>query len=117
MKNVKENYLTIFRKVAASAILYQGEHVANIVVKYPNPGAERLSAFVHWHGLDMVAASVGGGGYDKTAAAISKAAADLPHSMGRNEWLDLFRAALVEDSGTSWSNRLRDAGFKVIDAI
>lgn len=104
-------------RVRASAILRKGEHVANITIIYPSSGSLRLHAYAHWLGTTMVRGHAGGGGYDKSSAALS-AAADA-----RWGGLDKARASVAEcmfweylrkNDGQCWDDALAAAGFTVL---
>ena len=102
------------------------ECVATIAFKHPRDGAGRLYAYVHWLGIPMVRGSANGGGYDKHSAACSAAvpallkarnAAFAAWTFDADKTLsDAFIEALA-GAGLGWARRLRDAGFKVWEAV
>lgn len=105
-------------RVGAYAILYRGEHVANVTIAYPRDGASRLHAYVHWLGTEMVRGHANGYGYDKRTAAVSNAAekgvAGIDKKARRDTLLEEeFWKCLLPDSGTDWTDNLRNAGFTV----
>lgn len=133
MPNIYEQHDAAFAHVSAYVIVKDGERVATIAFKSPRDGAGRLYAYVHWIGLEMVRGYAGGYGYDKSSAACAVAAHRLavdaadkraaeigePWAEGRpwREHFAAFRAALAQDTGRYWHDRLRDAGFTVLQAV
>ncbi|WP_425962619.1 hypothetical protein [Rhizobium nepotum] len=113
-----------FNRVSAYVILDKsGESVAKVSFKFPADGAGRLYAYVHWLGVPMVRGHAGGYGYDKRSAAVASAANHfydksdkLLHDLG-NPLYHAFAYAIVRDSGDYWDDRLRNAGFTVIQAV
>ena len=115
-----------FSRVSAFVVAHEGKRVATIAFKFPADGAGRLYAYVHWLGEPMVRGFAGGYGYDKRSAACADAARKLtdPQEIRLSETAqDLgapwtaFRAALIEDGGEYWNQRLETAGFAVWQAV
>lgn len=132
MTTIYEAFDKAFERVSASVILHKGEVVAKVAFKFPADGAGRVTVYVHWIGAEMVKGTASGYGYDKRSAAVSNAARKLPpvfaayeaqldaykgNPEATREAREAFRAALVEDTGKRWHDRLTDAGFAVITAV
>jgi hypothetical protein len=118
MPGAYEQHEKAFRDVSAYVILDTNgciERVATITFKHPRDGAGRLYAYVHWFGQAMVRGFASGGGYDKKSAAVGAAIRKTPAD--GSERHDEFRRALAKDDGRYWDNRLRDAGFIVLQAV
>ena len=132
-RHVWDQYDTAFKQVTAFAVLFDDgtvdhltapAHVANIVIKYPRDGGGRVVAFVHWLGREVVRGSAGGGGYDKTSAALHEAGRKLAakpksDSEARPEVLAALASLLVDaDSGQNWERSIGDAeGFSLLRVI
>ena len=117
MTNIYEQHDKAFARVAAFAILKDGQLVGKIAVKYPADGAGRLTVFVHEHGFEMVKGFAGGYGYDKLEAAISDAVrkAALQPDLAESR---LYLALAVGINGDGeWRNRLQDNGYKVVHVV
>jgi hypothetical protein len=126
MPDIYEQHERAFPAVAAFVIAKDGKRVATIAIKHGG----RVWAYVHWIGCTMTRGSAGGGGYDRTSAAIASAidahkreAIKRPAS---DDWKDGayreaedsgFVLALEKDGGDTWSDRLRKAGFDVWQAV
>lgn len=133
MTDIYETHAKAFAQVAAYVVLHEGERVATVAFKFPRDGAGRVTVFVHWIGAEMVKGTASGYGYDKRSAAASDAARKLSKAFAtmeaeRAEWSgydpakgraerEAFRAALAEDTGKRWDDRLTDAGFTVLQAV
>lgn len=118
-KTTYEKFNSAFSLVAAYAILHNGAHKANITFKFPAKGEGKLHAFVHWIGSPMQTGFAGGYGYDKRKAALNHVF-NMPDIQGNDEELIIYKAfkdALADDSGKSWEDCLRGAGFTVITVI
>lgn len=124
MTDIYDQHANAFKHVSAYVILKDGERVATVAFKFPRDGAGRLWAYVHWIGTEMVRGHAGGYGYDKRSAAVANAARKMidpkmqdgrPLPMANN--YRGFIAALLPDDGHYWDNRLRDAGFTVLQAV
>ena len=119
MADIYEQHRNAFRQVEAYVVLRNGERVATIAFKRPRDGAGRLYAYVHWRGTPMARGWADGGGYDKYTAACATAVkriarkADAPNPDG---WA-AFSAALWADTGPTWNDQLRRAGFTVLQAV
>jgi hypothetical protein len=121
MSNIYDQHQAAFRNVSAYVILKNGERVATIAFKWPR--GERLYAYVHWIGVEMTRGHANGGGYDKRSAAVASAV----NKMGVNTRVEPlgdemsahvdFMRATSRDDGHEWHNRLRNAGFDVVQAV
>lgn len=111
MSDIYDQHRAAFRSVSAYVILKDGELVARIAFKFPRDGAGRLTAYVHWLGEEMVRGFASGGGYDKRTAACASAVAKM-HSDD-----NAFLEALARDTGPTWEDQLRKAGFTVLSAV
>jgi hypothetical protein len=120
-KSIYEKHDATFANVDAYVICKGGERVATIAVKY---GA-RVTAYVHWIGLEMVQGFAGGGGYDRVSAAIGHAVSKIqtPASDQFAPPVETvlgvikFKATLSHDDGHHWDWHLREAGFTVFQAV
>lgn len=127
MSDIFKQHDAAFAHVSAFVIMKGGERVATIAFKFPRDGAGRLYAYVHWIGLEMVRGYAGGYGYDKRSAAVANAVAKIRSADGgwkapvnsADQIADVlaFLNALATDSGRYWDDRLRDAGFTVLQAV
>ena len=133
MTKIYNQHDKAFSNVSAFVVLKDGERVATVAIKFPNDGAGRLWAYVHFIGVPVVRDYAGGYGYDKRSAAVVYAAArieqDKPsESMAGNDWYDdaradelvkmtAFKDALSGIGGKDWSDALRDAGYVVMQAV
>ena len=131
--DIYDKHSAAFGKVAAYVIAKPTEpngpmeRVATIAFKHGNA----VTAFVHFHGLEMQFGLAGGGGYDRASAACSTAAAKirklqrcenldedrLAYTRAQAEGLDAFLDALDDRDGNHWDYRLRKAGFTVWQAV
>lgn len=123
MSDIYAQHRKAFDQVAAYVIMKDGARVATVAFRYPHDGAGRLWAYVHWLGTEMVRGYASGGGYDKHSAAVASA---IHGAMTRKHALmfaepdssqDAFRAAMGLDDGEYWYDRLRKAGFEVLQAV
>jgi hypothetical protein len=121
-KSIYEQHDAAFSAVSAYVIAKNGQVVARISIKR----GSAVTAYVHWLGLEMQRATAGGGGYDRTSAAIISAAekirlsipADSPTQFLREaEAAQGFKDALSHDDGNHWDWHLREAGFDVWQAV
>ena len=129
MTSIYDQHDVAFRNVSAYVILKDNELVARVSFKFPKDGAGRLYAYVHWLGTQMVRGYAGGYGYDKASAAVASAAKRMPMKVSIDPAEDNYVRAdslpeyhkflyeLLEDGGEYWDNRLRKAGFTVIQAV
>lgn len=130
MSDIYKQHDAAFANVAAYVILnLRHDRVATIAFKFPRDGAGRLWCYVQWCGTEMVRGYAAGGGYDKRSASAASAACRLAlgngqyadgtphHSQEEREEFDTFVVALSDDNGHEWANRLRDAGFVVLQAV
>ena len=111
-----------FASVNAYAVLLAGERVANIAIKYPRDGAGRLTAFVHWYGVEMSRGYASGGGYDKASAAVASAARTMPDVLPVNfnehqGAYSVFLSVCRRDASDRFYDALRKSGFEVIAVI
>lgn len=123
MTEVYEQHDKAFAKVSAYIVLDKSRApVAKVAFKFPADGAGRLYAYVHWIGLPMVRGFAGGYGYDKRSAAVANAvekaiATIKPEPDDVNLERTTFFRELREDGGEYWNDKLRKAGFDVIQAV
>ena len=124
MPDIWEQYRAAFDRVSAYVVLKDGERVATVALKFPQDGAGRLYAYVHWIGIPMVRAFASGFGYDKRTAALAAVArklsggtAEMRRSVRDVAAFDAFRAALAKDDGHDWTHQLEAAGFTVLQAV
>mgnify|MGYP000855203912 CR=1 FL=1 len=127
MSKIYEQHTAAFANVSAYVVLKDGELVAKIAFKFPKDGAGRLYAYVHWLGSEMVRGSASGYGYDKRSAAVADAAhkvkLDDREDGHRDDYGNAvtdcaeFIDAVSKDGGKYWNDKLRDAGFTVIQAV
>ena len=120
MTDIYEQHEKAFAGVSAFVILHNGERVATIAFRHPNRGM-RLWVYMHWLGIEMVRGHADGGGYDKHSAAVDAAARklkslDAAGDVATGEFF-AFLAACHDSDGRRWDNRLRDAGFTVLQAV
>lgn len=114
-----------FANVSAYAILKDGKHIANINLKYPKDGAGRLHCYMHIIGYQMQTASVGGYGYDKSSAVISKVAKEYITYFDNNSdielkeyEIDLIRILATDEAHNgNWDHLLYKNGFTKINVI
>ena len=124
MKSVYQKFESAFSNVSAYAILKDGEHVANISLKYPKDGMGRLQCFIHILGAEMQNAYVSGCGYDKRSAAIHKTAKQYKEAIANNpEYkvkpfaLELLELLSSYEASNGWSDELYRNCFNVINVI
>ena len=122
MPDIYAQHRAAFSNVSAYVVMYGGERVATVAIKYPRDGAGRLYSYVHWLGVPMVRGHAGGGGYDKRTAACASAARNLPESLpeGYDAAADVYAAFLATmraDGGLEWNSALTRAGFTVLQAV
>jgi hypothetical protein len=107
------------KAVTAAALLWEGEHVGNIVTRYAAKSGGVTATLNVWRGPWADPAPftthghAGGGGYDKRSAAIYYAARRLPQQHP-------CRVALVETEGRGWSTtraKIEEAGYRVVEVI
>lgn len=127
--NIWDQHRAAFSNVSAFVVMRGAERVATIALKFPRDGSGRLYAYVHWIGEHMVRGFAAGYGYDKRSAATADAARKL--SLKKGQWPDgtphytpeqidmfaRFKTALSTDDGVEFHNRLRDAGFTMLQAV
>ncbi len=126
--NVYEQHKAHTKSVSAYAILKEGEHVANVTIRFPADGSGRLYAYVHWLGTQMIRGSASGSGYDKRSSAVACAARQYlkgwakpkatanatPDSILDGVRQSLFWESCAKDRGQEWADAIRAAGFTVI---
>jgi hypothetical protein len=123
--SIYEQHDKAFAKVSAYVVTKAGQRVAAIAVKYPQDGAGRVWAYVHWIGTAMVRGKADGYGYDKRSAAIAAAAYQMkpetygqplaPNEMG--DWSAFGAALRAGGEDAQWARYLEAAGFTVMQAI
>ena len=111
MYEIYNHHKAAFKNVSAFVIAKDGKRVATVAIKH---GAG-CTAYVHWIGVTMQRATVGGGGYDRSSAAVLKASEKINYPQGEDD--RAFRAALGERDGEYWIDALRRVGFEVWSAI
>lgn len=140
-QDIYDQHCAAFANVSAYVILDQeGKRVGTVAIKFPKAGAGRLYAYVHILGLPRVRGHANGYGYDKCSAAIASAATQVAVPTGNLPYRPDFavigepadeaeafhahrvqacviRDTLLDDNGEDWSNRLRDSGFTVMQAV
>lgn len=114
MSTIYDRFDAATRNISAYAILKDGHHVANIVLKYGNA----VTAYVHYLGLEMTAGRACGGGYDRASAAVIDAARKTKGGdrAPKSTQLagDAFVGALIEGpESAGWHHNLAAAGFTV----
>jgi hypothetical protein len=119
---IYDQHRAAFSNVSAYVVMYAGERVATVAIKYPRDGAGRLYSYVHWLGVPMVRGFAGGGGYDKRSAACASAARKLPEHLpaGYDAAADvysMFVDVMRADGGLDWNTALTGAGFTVLQAV
>lgn len=122
MSDIYAQHRAAFSNVSAYVVMWGGERVATVAIKYPRDGAGRLYSYVHWLGVPMVCGYAGGGGYDKHTAACANAARkmteSLPEGYDKNgDAYSAFLAIMREDGGLDWNSALTRAGFTVLQAV
>lgn len=123
MTSIYDQHSAAFARVSAYVVMDGAERVATVAFKFPQDGAGRLYAYVHWIGLEMVRGHANGYGYDKKSAAAYSAAGKLSKEQPAH-WTDRDRARfadfqrkLMQDNGYDWARNLEDAGFVVLQAV
>lgn len=111
MYEIYNQHKAAFKNVSAFVIAKDGKRVATVALKY---GAG-CTAYVHWIGVTMQRATAGGGGYDRSSAAVLKASEKIKYPQGEDD--RAFRAALGERDGEDWIAALRRVGFEVWSVI
>lgn len=117
MALVYEQHDAAFKSVSAFVVLKGGERVATVALKFGASG--RVTAYVHWIGIEMVRGHADGGGYDKRSAAVAIAARKMVDGtkIHAGAGYSAFVAACREDGGNSWERELQDCGFTVLQAV
>lgn len=130
MTNIYDKHDAAFRNVSAFVVLGRNTdengdtvHVATVSLKHGGS----VTAFVHWIGTEMTQGRAGGGGYDRSSAAVADAARKAIAAAAKGaKWEatqpgDLDRAVFFKTASTydgkRWDSALRDAGFTVIQAL
>lgn len=116
MPSIYDQHRTAFASISAFVVLKGGVRVATVAIKFPRDGAERLYAYVHWIGGNMVRGCAAGCRYNKETEAVTIAARALTDPENDNDWT-AFRNALLLDNGYNWTRNLRYAGFMVLQAV
>ena len=133
MTKIYEQHDAAFKNVSAYVVMKDGQRVATIAFKFPEDGAGRLYAYVHWIGVEMVRGHANGYGYDKRSAACESAVKNMAAVFA--DFLELhkpymmnpslrcyhdglgFREVLRDIGGSDWQRKLEDAGFTVLQAV
>lgn len=85
-----------FSGITAAVILHNGKRVGTVTMTHKTA----VTAYVHFHGLQMQKGRATGGGYDRATAAAASAARKIKL-----------------DGGTHWDRALENAGFTVYRAV
>ena len=110
---------TAFRNVSAYALIFGGEPVGRVVVKYGNAA----TAYVQVWGAPMATARATGYGYDKESHAVIDAIkrfdpSEAPaHAHGALAWMRARSTAEAWNGSTHWHDALEAAGFTVATVI
>lgn len=118
-----DQHRAAFSNVSAYVIMFDGERVATVALKFPRDGASRLYAYVHVFGSEMVRGFASGGGYDKRSAAVMDAVRKLKPWSSANGMdtsdavIALMQKALSHDGGHDWARYLTDVKFEVLQAV
>jgi hypothetical protein len=116
---IYDQHRNAFAAVTAAVVLHDGKLIARIAVKHGNAA----TAYVHFLGAPMMRGQAGGGGYDKTSAAIDAAARKIVAPEGEKWNLDralcdkFTTACILGSNGNGWDRSLREAGFDVHQAV
>lgn len=103
-----------------ACIIFDGARaVAKITLKYTDA---RCTAYLWIAGAGISKGHAGGGGYDRSSAALRKAAQSAPPCeyagvTGYDERRSIIIAALDKDDGHRWHDHLFNAGFTVEYAL
>ena len=122
-KSVYQKFESSFSNVSAYVIMKDGEHVANITLKYPKDGMGRLQCYIHILGTEMQNSYSCGYGYDKTSHAIHVTAKKyldiVPHNQKLNEKdvIQFIQALSNDEADSGWGNVLYNNGFTKINVI
>lgn len=133
MTNIYRLHEKAFSNVQAYAIFKGKKHLANVNLKFPRDGAERLWCYFHIIGLEMVRAYAGGYGYDKRSAAVQAAIQthpipELSDNLKDQDWaqkdikkdikaVKALKKVAKDMEGQDWAQALRDNGYKVIQVV
>ena len=117
MTCIYDQHRSAFANVSAYVVLKDGDRVATVAFKF---GAS-VTAYVHWIGVEMQKGRAGGGGYDRQSAAVAASVRKIPDDVTGRAGDAEARAAFIDAShdrdGRHWNDRLRDAGFTVLQAV
>lgn len=129
MPDIYEQHKAAFPHVAAWVVVDKicdpVATVATISIRYPVKG-DRLWAYVHLRGVDMVRGWADGGGYDKTSAAVAEAIMKIPeypgakpdgYGAGVNANRKLMRQAVEHMDSSTWTRELERVGLIVLQAV
>lgn len=125
---IYDQHAKAFSAVSAYVVLgpveplrgYEPRLVARIAFKFGKGG--RVTCYAHMLGIPMERGHADGGGYDKCSAAAESAFRKMVPPVGEDYAHDAstvaaLKAAMAGDDGKHWDNRLRDAGFTVLQAV
>ena len=124
-KSVYQKFESSFSNVSAYVIMKDGEHIANITLKYPKDSMGRLQCYIHIFGTEMQNSFAGGYGYDKTSHAIHVTAKKYKDYLNtlpldtviNKDALRLIDALSSDSADNGWDNALYDNGFTKINVI
>ena len=110
--DIYRQFEAAFKNASAYIVLKDGKPVAKVAFKHGN----RVTCYFHIMGLRMTKGFANGGGYDRASAAAHVAVKRIaPAAMATNDQNAISTA--IQDTGRSWDNDLRHAGFEVVQAI
>ena len=115
MSNPYDRFDAAFGRITAYAVLLNGKPVGRVAVKI----GTAVTAYVQAWGNEMAIGRAGGGGYDRTSAAVQDAARKLRNDGANQDDDDEAAEALVKmrnaltrgRDGSHWTTQLEDAGF------
>lgn len=116
-RTVYDQHKSSFPNVSAYVVVDKlGNRVASVAIKFNTV----LYAYVHVFGGPMTRGSAGGGGYDKTSAAVLHAVSKIKREdYGDFEQFrdhaDAFKRMV--DCGYGWERQLTDAGYRVYQVV
>lgn len=124
MAEIWDQHRAAFRGITAYVIVGpRGGKIATIALKTSASG-DRVTAYLHVMGVEMVRAYAKGYGFDKHSAAIYSAAERLPDGDRLDpprpevtEAVRAIKAAATAYEGSEWERRIREAGFAVFQVI
>lgn len=119
MNDIYSKFDAATREVTAQALLFNGQPVGRIVIKYGNAA----TAFVQIWGAPMATARATGYGYDKASAAVMDAIGKLAETPDERDAIAcqaferIKRIASDWKGGTRYASALEAAGFTIANVI